>query len=43
MVSNLGETKLAIDNLLDPNENKKMILDLDQDEKFVCFVEFNSF
>ena len=43
MVSNLGETKLVIDNLLDPNENKKMILDLDQDEKFVCFVEFNSF
>ena len=29
MVSNLGETKLVIDNLIDPNENKKMILDLD--------------
>ena len=29
MVSNLGETKLVIDNLLDPNENKKMILDID--------------
>lgn len=43
MVSNLGETKLIIDNLLDPKENKKMILDLDKDEKFVCFVEFNSF
>lgn len=43
MVSNLGETKLVIDNLLDPKENKKLILDLDQDEKFVCFVEFNSY
>jgi hypothetical protein len=43
MVSNLGETKLLIDNLLDPKENKKLVLDLELDEKFICFVEFNKF
>ena len=43
MVHNLGESKLIIDVILNPASKRKLVLDLDPEEKFVGFVEFKSY
>lgn len=37
---NLGDTKLVMMNTLQTDQKTKFILQLEKDEKFVCFVQF---
>ena len=38
---NLGDTKLVLMNTLQTDQKTKFIMQLEKDEKFVCFVQFN--
>jgi hypothetical protein len=39
----MGERKLIIDDLLDPKQERKYILDLDHNDRFQGFIDFNSY
>jgi hypothetical protein len=40
---NLGDSKICLQNTLQIERKQKYILNLNQDERFVCFLQFNQF